>query len=157
MNRRAPKGRARFPSVFGHRGPYSTGPQPFPAPSPRRFRVCFATALFVLPNSVSSIMDHSPRKIKHFFGGHIFHFREIGNVFRRFFLFFQKSPLLSVRAFVLLVLYDNFFVMFICYFVQFVVFCPPLAYLGVRGISIPIYAVLSPLFSFLVLAISGFL
>lgn len=113
MNRRAPEGRARFPSVFGHRGPYSTGPQPFPAPSPRRFRVCFATALFVLPNSASTIMDHSPRKIKHFFGGHIFHFREIGNVFRRFFLFFQKSALLSVHAFVLLVLYYNFFVIFI--------------------------------------------
>lgn len=49
---------------------------------------------------VLTIMNHSPKKIKYFFGGHIFHFREIVIVFFRFMKFLQNSP--PVTAFVVL-------------------------------------------------------
>jgi len=38
------------------------------------YHVSFATHLSVPANRVKLIMNHSPRKIKYFFAGHIFHF-----------------------------------------------------------------------------------
>ena len=75
--------------------------RPYPSPANRCcfyyyfimvHRVRFATHLFVLPNQVFPIMNHSPKKSKYFFDCHHFHFQETSAVWCDFCLFPQDIP-----------------------------------------------------------------